>query len=322
MTQKKYQVFISSTYIDLVEERKKVQEILLMADCIPAGMEAFVATNEEQFQIIKKVIDLCDYYILIIGKRYGSVNSETGLSYTEMEYDYAVSNGIPVLVFALDDSVEVDENKEDQDEELKRKLKLFKSKAMGNRLASIWKDIGDLSGKVAISIMKAKEEVVRPGWLRGDVYSTDTLEKIIKLQEENKNLLQEVSDLKNKLENDEELTDLAFEGYLVKISYKRNGYEETEKTSTLDKIYSYISLNIGEYEVREGYLEDLVAQAVGYSKSDYCDNIVIKEIINQYVVLGYLEVWVEESEGALYKLTEKGKQVKNQLTAFRNKGKS
>lgn len=56
MTQKKYQVFISSTYTDLIEERKKVQEILLMADCIPAGMEAFVATTEEQFQIIKKVI--------------------------------------------------------------------------------------------------------------------------------------------------------------------------------------------------------------------------------------------------------------------------
>ena len=53
MTQKKYQVFISSTYTDLIEERKKVQEIVLMADCIPAAMEAFVATTEEQFQIIK-----------------------------------------------------------------------------------------------------------------------------------------------------------------------------------------------------------------------------------------------------------------------------
>lgn len=52
--EKKYQVFISSTYTDLIEERKKVQEILLMADCIPAGMEAFVATNDEQFNVKKK----------------------------------------------------------------------------------------------------------------------------------------------------------------------------------------------------------------------------------------------------------------------------
>ena len=77
MAQKKYQVFISSTYKDLLEERKKVQEILLMADCIPAGMEAFVAANDEQFEVIKKVIDLCDYYVLIIGNRYGSINQTT-----------------------------------------------------------------------------------------------------------------------------------------------------------------------------------------------------------------------------------------------------
>ena len=91
--EKKYQVFISSTYTDLIEERKKMQEILLMADCIPAGMEAFVATNDEQFNVIKKVIDLCDYYVLIIGGRYGSVNEKTGLSYTEMEYDYDYWHG-------------------------------------------------------------------------------------------------------------------------------------------------------------------------------------------------------------------------------------
>lgn len=54
MQNRKYQVFISSTYSDLVEERKKVLDVLLMADCIPAGMEAFVATDVEQFEVIKK----------------------------------------------------------------------------------------------------------------------------------------------------------------------------------------------------------------------------------------------------------------------------
>ena len=63
MKNTKYQVFISSTYSDLSIERKQVLDILLMADCIPAGMESFVATDEEQFNVIKKVIDLCDYYI-------------------------------------------------------------------------------------------------------------------------------------------------------------------------------------------------------------------------------------------------------------------
>ena len=112
---KKYQVFISSTFKDLYEERKKVLDLLLMADCIPTGMEAFVATDEEQFNVIKKVIDLCDYYILIIGGRYGSLNEGTGISYTEMEYNYAISKGIPVLVFCIDDSVELDITKKETD---------------------------------------------------------------------------------------------------------------------------------------------------------------------------------------------------------------
>lgn len=320
MTQKKYQVFISSTYTDLIEERKKVQEILLMADCIPAGMEAFVATTEEQFQIIKKVIDLCDYYVLIIGKRYGSINPETELSYTEMEYEYAVSKGIPVLVFALDDSVKVSAEKEEQNAESKQKLDAFKDKAMKNRLASIWKDGGDLAGKVAIAIMKAKEEIVRLGWIRGDNYSTESLERIVKLQEENKAMSEEIAYLKNEVTKLEQIPNLAFEGYSVEITYSRKGYEEVTKSATLDKIYSYISLEIGEYEVRERYLEDLVAQAVGYSQSDYCDSIVIKKIINQYVIMGFLDVWVDDMEGEIYKLTEKGKKMKNKLNAFRNEG--
>jgi hypothetical protein len=87
MAEKKYQVFISSTYSDLIEERRKLLNILLMADCIPSGMEAFVATDTEKFEVIKRVINLCDYYVLIIGKRYGSLNPKTGISYTEMEYE-------------------------------------------------------------------------------------------------------------------------------------------------------------------------------------------------------------------------------------------
>ena len=318
MTQKKYQVFISSTYTDLIEERKKVQEILLMADCIPAGMEAFVATTEEQFQIIKKVIDFCDYYVLILGKRYGSINSETGLSYTEMEYEYAVSKGVPVLVFALDDSIVVSADKEEINLESKRKLDAFKDRAMRNRLASIWKDGGDLAGKVAIAIMKAKEEIARPGWIRGDSYSTESLERIVKLQEENKSMSEEIAYFKNEVKKLEQIPNLAFEGYSVEIAYRRNGYEKTTKSATLDKIYSYISLEMGEYEVRESYLEDLVAQAVGFSKSDYCDSFVIKKIINQYVIMGFLDVWVDDREGEIYKLTEKGKKMRNELNAFRN----
>ena len=86
---KRYQVFVSSTFTDLQEERQEIMQALLELRCIPAGMELFPAANETQWDLIRKVIDDCDYYIVVIGGRYGSIGPD-GLSYTEMEYRYAL----------------------------------------------------------------------------------------------------------------------------------------------------------------------------------------------------------------------------------------
>ena len=66
--QKKYQVFISSTYVDLIEARAAATQCLLDNDCIPVGMEQFPASEMSQMEYIKKMLDNCDYYILILGE--------------------------------------------------------------------------------------------------------------------------------------------------------------------------------------------------------------------------------------------------------------
>ena len=85
----RHQVFLSSTFTDLKEERAEVIQAIWELDCIPTGMEAFLASNESQWSMITGVIDTCDYYILIIGGRYGTL-TEDGISYTEREYNYAI----------------------------------------------------------------------------------------------------------------------------------------------------------------------------------------------------------------------------------------
>lgn len=85
----KYQVFISSTYEDLQEERQKVQEAILSMYQFPIGMEMFSADDSEQWEIIRETIDTSDFYILIIEHRYGSIIKEgkdAGMSYTEKEF--------------------------------------------------------------------------------------------------------------------------------------------------------------------------------------------------------------------------------------------
>lgn len=93
----RYQVFVSSTYEDLrLEKRQQATQAVLEMNHMPAGMELFPASDLSQWELIKTVINDSDYYLVIVGGRYGSVHPQTGLSFTEMEYDYPVSTSVPV----------------------------------------------------------------------------------------------------------------------------------------------------------------------------------------------------------------------------------
>ena len=97
---KVYKVFLSSTYEDLREERAAVQKALLQLNCLPVGMELFPAADEETWSFIKSQIDDSDYYVVVVAGRYGSL-APGGLSYTEMEYDYAISRKKPAIAFII-----------------------------------------------------------------------------------------------------------------------------------------------------------------------------------------------------------------------------
>lgn len=101
---KKLQVFISSTYLDLQSERQAAVQAILNAGHIPAGMELFRAGNDSQLSTIKKWIDDSDVYMLILGGKYGSLDRNTGKSYTQIEYEYAIEKGILVFAVVLNDS--------------------------------------------------------------------------------------------------------------------------------------------------------------------------------------------------------------------------
>ena len=96
-------------------------QAILDLDHIPSGMEAFPAIDMEQFEYIKKVIDECDYYLLIVGARYGSTDEE-GVSFTEREFDYARSVGKMVIALLHNDIENLPMKNIDADPSLKVKL--------------------------------------------------------------------------------------------------------------------------------------------------------------------------------------------------------
>lgn len=327
MAEKKYQVFISSTYADLKEERRKILDILLMADCIPAGMEAFVASDVEQFEVIKKVIELCDYYILIIGKRYGSINEQTGLSYTEMEYEYAKELGIPVLVFALDESVEVSPDKMDSELEKMEALQKFRQKALTNRLATIWKTQDELTGAVAISIMRATKEIQRPGWQRATEYDEASLRReIMALQKEKDKLTADLDNAKKEILSLTSVSDLAFDDCVLAIEYKNNyatgkySYGTIEKS--LPELFKIISTELMDVALTEKGISDTLRYSLFPQKSynySFVDSQLVKKILNQLKALDLLySNWNKEKSSLFWGLTIKGQVQRDKMILVRN----
>lgn len=204
---KKLQVFVSSTYIDLKDERQAAVEAILSAGHIPAGMELFKAGSDSQLVTIKRWIDESDVYMLILGGRYGSIDEKSGKSYTQLEYEYAVEKGMPVFSIvikqsALENKVKEATNYLDVTEQHNPdKLKLFREEVL-NRMSAFFEDLKDIKLATLDSlneIIHTKSEL--SGWVSGrEITSPDDFAKSLAvLSEENSGLIRELEATKAKL---------------------------------------------------------------------------------------------------------------------------
>lgn len=214
--EKKYQVFVSSTYKDLSEERQEVIQALLELDCIPVGMELFPAADDDQWTLIKRLIDDCDYYILIVGGRYGSLNNE-GLSYTQMEYEYALLKEIPIISFLHKNPESIAVGKSEKEPLSKEKLENFK-KIVQQKMCRFWESPKDLGSQVSRSLVKLIKDKPMPGWVKA-IYlpSEDITKEILDLKKQNELLIKEVQNSKTKAPEGSE--DLSSGGDLIEINF-------------------------------------------------------------------------------------------------------
>lgn len=164
---KRYQVFISSTKKDLEEERRAVAERLLRNGFIPVGMEQFPASDRRAWDLITAYIDQVDYYVVIVAGKYGSTESG-GLSFTEREYDYAVSTNKPVLAFLHDETQELLESKVERDPERMARLESFRAKIERDRVRRIWRNRDELASDVVDGLRTLAQSRPAAGWIRGD----------------------------------------------------------------------------------------------------------------------------------------------------------
>lgn len=193
MKDKKLQIFVSSTYTDLKEERQAAVEAILSSGHIPAGMELFAAGDETQMNVIKRWIDESDVFLLILGGRYGSIEKQSNKSYTHLEFEYALNSkkslfAVVINGEALEKKVK-DFGSSVLEQENPKQYKDFKEQVLTN-LVKFWDDKKDI--KIAIHETLAefnyRKELI--GWIRGDnaINTGELAEQIARLTKENSEL--------------------------------------------------------------------------------------------------------------------------------------
>ena len=144
-------------------------------------MELFPAANEQQWNWIKKVIDESDYYLVILGGRYGTVSELTGMSYTEMEYRYALEIGKPVIAFLHEDPAKIELGKSEQAEPSKKKLTQFRD-LLRQRLCKHWNGPADLGAKVSRSVTQLIKHHPTAGWVRSTELTEASQKEVLELR--------------------------------------------------------------------------------------------------------------------------------------------
>lgn len=255
---KKLQVFISSTYIDLQEERQAAVQAVLDAGHIPAGMELFKAGNKSQLETIYKWIDDSDVYMLILGGRYGSIDENTGKSYTHLEYEYAKQKDMPLFSVVLEDAylnkkVEFLGYEKSKEQLNRKKYEEFKDLVL-NKIVRKVEDTKDIIITVHTTLTEFMNEYEMVGWTRADSteLNTDLLLKINNLNEEKQELKKDLEKMKQDIDIQHKKfkEELEFENKFVKIkaSYKeRYGTSYIYKSIVKEILWTDLFLLWGPY---------------------------------------------------------------------------
>lgn len=246
MAQPKYQVFVSSTYEDLREEREHVIKAVLEMGHIPVGMEMFSAADEEQWRIIARHIDETDYYVVVVAHRYGSVTDDD-ISYTRKEYEYARQQDIPCLGFIIADDAKWTPDRIDADEPAKTALIEFKG-LIREKPVSTWKSAEDLHGKVSIALSTAFTASPRQGWVRAsDALTPKFTTELTRLSSENADLRKQLREAETAVANEQrELlkstwTTLNATHRSPSYRYEKGGEWQKDADVTLFDVFFYVA---------------------------------------------------------------------------------
>jgi hypothetical protein len=281
---KKLQIFISSTFSDLQVERQSAVEAVLRAGHIPAGMELFSAGNESQLEIIKRWIDESDVYMLILGGRYGSIESKSGLSYTEIEYNYALEKGKPVFAIVVSEDLLQEKVKKFGTEVIERKAVDKYDKFKENVLSKIcrfFNDNTEIKLSVFESLLDIQARFQLQGWVRAEEIPdlSILLQQIADLKKENDSFRKQAA-IKEKT-NAPSFGALSFEDLSQLLSHKIVKIPAAVSNSAKDSQMSYLELLLANAGTFNSGIDSMSVGAAGPFMYKVASELMVFGLIDQ-----------------------------------------
>lgn len=191
---KKYQVFVSATCDDLRDERQRVAEALLANGCIPVGLDLCPReASAEQLAAIKALIDDCDYFLLVVGGRYGTL-APTGISYTHREFIYAQTKKKPMCALVHEHPEDLPPERRERTAEGMARLRDFKELVARSTVVRPWGALDDLRTGVQRLVQHMAKAFPAAGWVRATQVAD------LNAARENQELRRQVDELRKELD--------------------------------------------------------------------------------------------------------------------------
>jgi Domain of unknown function (DUF4062) len=158
-------VFLSSVARGLEPYRQAVYKAINRLDgykCV--GMEDFGARDGMPLDTCLAKARECDIFVGIVGNRYGSIAPETGKSFSESEYDAALSSGKPMLMFLTPEEFPVPANLIESDE-IRERQKNFRAIVSQKHVVGFFeKDQEEMLGSLVVqAIHNRRSKAVKEG---------------------------------------------------------------------------------------------------------------------------------------------------------------
>jgi Domain of unknown function (DUF4062) len=322
----RYHVFVSSTHADLQETRREVGQTLLKMNCMPTFIENPPASDEAHCTFVRRIIDECDYYLLIIGER-NSPTAMEGVSFAEIEYDHAIKRGLKVIALLHTSPEDPPPSRSDPDAADRERLAAFCERVEQEQSVEFWKAPEELPGKVALCLLDAIRLFPAVGWIEANRGAQEeVLSELYMLRKERDRLQAELTALKD---ISDPIRDLAG----IKDSYKIVGTaiafggskrKPTERTVDWQTIWGWVAPRVAAAPHRSAIRNLIAERALGVNgREPHLDDQCFDTIEAQMQALGLVEIQARKSNAstieACWILTPRGRRRSIETLAIRSK---